>query len=200
MLIICDLSYRKNSLSYYEYVKPIEEIAKKSGIDFKTVHYTELLCDSLLKNSDNPIQKSPKGLILCGTALKDNKFLEDAEKFGFISNLNIPVLGICAGAQVIAVIFGGVIEENKQLGMTAVKKVSDSAVLNGMTEFDAYELHRNSVIISSDFEILAESDSGTAAFKHREKLIFGVMFHPEVRNERVVQNFLGIIQRAGEPV
>ncbi|MDD4128030.1 MAG: gamma-glutamyl-gamma-aminobutyrate hydrolase family protein [Methanomicrobium sp.] len=191
MIIICDLSYKTGSLSNYEYVKPIEEIVKTSGMKFKTVHYS-LLSKNDLKNAD--------GLILCGTALKDNKFLEDLSIFNFIKDLKFPVLGICAGIQVIAGIFGGNITANKKIGMTKVKKIKDDLLLKEMSEFEAYELHINSIDVPEDFLILAESDSGVQAVKHEEKLVYGVVFHPEVRNEQVVFNFLEVVRKASNPV
>ncbi|MDD3976931.1 MAG: glutamine amidotransferase [Methanomicrobium sp.] len=201
MIIICDLSYKSESLSFFEYVKPIEEIIKKSEMFFKTVHYSELEKKSESSNNSeeysglqNFLLKKATGIILCGTALKDNEFLKKTEIFQFLRYTDIPVLGICAGLQVIAKLFGGNLIENKKIGMTTVKKISDSPVLRSMDKFEAYELHKNSFELPPDFLILAESDTDIQVIKHRYKLIFGVIFHPEVRNERVVENFLGIIR------
>lgn len=201
MIIICDLSYKSESLSFFEYVKPIEEIIKKSEMSFKTVHYSELEKKSESSNNSeeysglqNFLLKKATGIILCGTALKDNEFLKKTEIFQFLRYTDIPVLGICAGLQVIAKLFGGNLIENKKIGMTTVKKISDSPVLRSMDKFEAYELYKNSFELPPDFLILAESDTDIQVIKHRYKLIFGVIFHPEVRNERVVENFLGIIR------
>ena len=39
---------------------------------------------------------------------------------------------------------------------------------------------------------MAVSDTGIQAVRHPEKPIFGVMFHPEVRNDEVVERFLAL--------
>ncbi|MBN2734771.1 MAG: gamma-glutamyl-gamma-aminobutyrate hydrolase family protein [Methanomicrobiaceae archaeon] len=183
MIYICDLCGEPDSLSYYEYVKPIEEIVKSFGREFKTIHYTAL--------SKNKPEKNDS-FILCGTALMDNKFLEDSDKFRFIMDTEISVLGVCAGVQVIAKIFGGNISLNRKIGMTKVIKTEDDPLFEGKSEFEAYELHNNSFDAPDDFIILARSESGVQAIKHKKRVIYGVVFHPEVRNEWVVCNFLKI--------
>jgi GMP synthase-like glutamine amidotransferase len=38
--------------------------------------------------------------------------------------------------------------------------------------------------------VLAESAKCVHAMKHRQKDIYGVLFHPEVRNKEVLQRFI----------
>jgi GMP synthase (glutamine-hydrolysing) len=42
----------------------------------------------------------------------------------------------------------------------------------------------------SEFTVTARSASGVQAIRHRERPVWGVSFHPEVRNEWVVEAFL----------
>ena len=42
-----------------------------------------------------------------------------------------------------------------------------------------------------NFNILAETNS-IQAIKHKEKPFYGIMFHPEVRNEEIVKNFISL--------
>ena len=57
-------------------------------------------------------------------------------------------------------------------------------------EFEAYELHNYSVKPSKDFEILAKSKKCVQAIKHKSKPIYGILFHPEVRNKWIIKRFL----------
>jgi GMP synthase (glutamine-hydrolysing) len=41
---------------------------------------------------------------------------------------------------------------------------------------------------------MAVSDSGVQAVRHPDIPLFGMMFHPEVRNDGVVERFLSLCQ------
>ena len=71
------------SLHYYEFVKPIEDIIKNQNLKFKTLHYTQL------KNKD---LSGYEKIIICGTSLKDNKYLDDLEFFVWLKELKKPIL------------------------------------------------------------------------------------------------------------
>ena len=212
-VLICNLCSREYPLSFAEYVKPVENIVKAAGCGFKTLHYPEI--DAAWEKGDLP---DISAIILCGTALKDNEFAEeiaDAEKFRFIRDAagkNIPILGICAGFQVLSKIFGGNIisERDLRIGMTKAKVVkttetsettdSSATIFEDRDNFEVYELHKNAVTLPECFEALAVADvddgngenARILAAKHRDKEIYGVLFHPEVRNEYIVENFLRI--------
>ena len=203
-VLICNLCSPKYPLSVAEYVKPVENIVKAAGCGFKTLHYSEI--DAAWEKGELP---DISAIILCGTALKDNEFAEDiadAEKFRFIrdaADKNIPILGICAGFQVLSKIFGGDVigERDLRIGMTKAKVVKTTGTAEKIFEnrdnFEVYELHKNAVTLPECFEALAvaDDDGGNGrilAAKHRDKEIYGVLFHPEVRNEYVVRNFLRI--------
>ncbi|MEK6916511.1 MAG: hypothetical protein AABW92_02090, partial [Nanoarchaeota archaeon] len=55
---------------------------------------------------------------------------------------------------------------------------------------EAYSLHGNGLENLDQFDILAESAKSVQAIKHKKKEFYGIMFHPEVRNEKIVRNFL----------
>ncbi len=207
-VLICNLCSSRYPLSVAEYVKPVENIVKKAGFGFKTLHYSEI--DAALTRGDLP---DISAIILCGTALKDNEFAEsmgdagNADKFRFIrdaSGKDIPILGIGSGFRVLAEIAGAAVigERDLRIGMTKAKVVKTTGTAEKIFEnrdnFEVYELHKNAVTLPDCFEALAvaDVDGGNGengrilAAKHRDKEIYGVLFHPEVRNEYVVGNFL----------
>ena len=58
-------------------------------------------------------------------------------------------------------------------------------------EFEAYNLHQNSLTNINKFDILAISENDSIqAIKHKHKPFYGIIFHPEVRNESIIKNFI----------
>ena len=172
MILVVNLCLEK--LHYLEFVKPIEDVLEKN---FFTKHYLEL------KQSD--FEKCDK-VIICGTSLKDNKFLEDLEKFNWIKDFQKPIFGICAGFQLIGLLHKG--ELKKELEIGYFHENFENEFLGVNHDVEVYHLHNNYVKFDFSFEVF--SKSGIAqAIKHKEKQIYGTLFHPEVRNKEIILNF-----------
>jgi GMP synthase (glutamine-hydrolysing) len=159
-----------NKLSEREFVIPFEYN------NSRTNHYSEL---KDLRWADK--------ILITGTALRDNEYLDNLDKFDWLKNVNKPVLGICSGAQIITSVFGGKIIKNQEIGMVDV-----NGNLFGKTKFQAYSLHQNGISNLVEFDILARSKNSIQAIKHKSKDIYGIIFHPEVRNEWVVEKFIEV--------
>jgi GMP synthase-like glutamine amidotransferase len=168
------ISTCSEKLNEEEFVKPIAGIVEKN---YEIRHYTE----------KTDLKKYEK-LIICGTALKDNDFLKNLTHFNWIKESNIPLLGICSGMQVIALQFGAKPVKKKEIGMTKIKSIKKNILFTG--DFEAYELHGNGLSNLNQFEILAKSENTPQAIKHKTKNIYGIMFHPEVRNSNIILNFI----------
>ena len=181
MILIVDLCYRPGSLSAFEFVDPIASIVRETGREHCVRHYTAVDAGTV-ENAD--------AVILCGTALKDNGYIDRIAMFSWIRECDGPVLGICAGMQVIGLVFGGELVSTPEIGMTSVRVSRDDPLFAGTTSFEAYELHTYALDPPGDLEVLAVSDICVQAVRHRTRPIIGVMFHPEVRNEWAVQRFL----------
>jgi len=76
--------------------------------------------------------------------------------------------------------------------MIRIHRTADDPLFDGKETFEGYALHRNSVRPPGTFRVLAVSDGGIQAMRHPGRPLYGVMFHPEVRNEWVVERFLRI--------
>jgi GMP synthase (glutamine-hydrolysing) len=187
MILIVDLAYRPGSLSAEEFVAPVERILRHEGFSTLIRHFTDIAPGDL---------DSADGVILCGTALKDSGYLEGLERFAWLPPFPGPVLGICAGMQVIARIYGGGTPSGVAIGMAGQEVVSPDPLLAGRDRFEAYELHSLSVVPPVSFRILAISRSGVQAIRHTDRPVYGVMFHPEVRNEWLVRRFLALCHPA----
>ncbi len=183
MILMVDLCYEKESLSSYEFVLPIADILRKTKTPHKIVHYTELSGD-LLDRSEK--------IILCGTALKDNAYSEQTNLFSWIKKYEKPMLGICAGMQVIGSAFGGNIIPMPTIGLEKIEIVRDTPLLGEPRQIDGYHLHNFGVTLPKGFELVAGSPERIEAFLHCQKPIYGIIFHPEVRNRWIVERFINL--------
>ncbi|MBS3092639.1 hypothetical protein J4466_04430 [Candidatus Pacearchaeota archaeon] len=162
-----------------EFVRPIKDILMSRGIKFKIVHYKELKKIDI----DNA-----KRIIICGTSIKDNNFLKNMKSFSWITGCNKPILGICGGMQIIGMSFRNThLEKKKQIGMYGVDFEKEFFGLQGRVE--VYELHSRYIIPNlKDFEIFAVKQC-PQAIKHKTMPYYGVLFHPEVRNKTIIEEF-----------
>ncbi len=179
--IVLVINICKERLHYYEFVKPIEDILLNAGVKFYTKHYTKVV--------DGDLKKADK-MIICGTSLKDNDFLANcSNKFRWLKYYNKPILGICGGMHAIGVIFGGLILDEKEIGLFEEKFTKDFLGIVGKKE--VYHLHGKYIDFFDlpEFGVLNKG-SMPQCVKHISLPIYGVLFHPEVRNKELIQNFL----------
>ncbi|MDG1817701.1 MAG: glutamine-hydrolyzing GMP synthase [Aquiluna sp.] len=116
-----------------------------------------------------------------------------------ILKLGIPILGICYGFQVLAAALGGRVDKTgkREYGATELS-VSVNGTLLGdqpVTQI-CWMSHGDQVMEApSGFEVLASTQTTpVAAFESKEKRIYGVQWHPEVKHseqgQQVLENFL----------
>lgn len=168
----------KEKFHYYEFVKPIEDIIKKTNIEFVSINYKDLTAE-LISESEK--------IIICGTSLKDNSFLDDVEDFFWLKDYDKPVLGICGGMHILGLVFNGSLLKMQEIGLTNIDSKKDFFGIRNSEE--VYELH-NFYAISKEFHVLAESKNCPQAIKHKQRPFYAVLFHPEVRNKELIRNFI----------
>ncbi|NYT07729.1 MAG: glutamine amidotransferase [Methanomicrobiales archaeon] len=186
MIVLVDLSYREGSLAREEFVLPIAAILNAEGSEYRIVHHTR---------SPEDAARECDGIILCGTPVMDNGFLETPQSFSWIAETDLPVLGICAGMEILALLAGGRVVSGPEIGMTEVRVTAGDPVVPAIRSFEAYELHENACTLPPGFVTLAESDRCIQMFRDPVRPVYGVMFHPEVRNEWVVGRFVSAFCR-----
>ncbi len=183
MILVVDLCRNPSSLSKYEFVDPIAGVVRRMGSEYEILHFTELTKE-VIERSDR--------IILCGTALKDNLYARRINLFSWIEALNKPILGICAGMQVVASVFGGGIVPQPKIGLEKIDIVKESPLLGQPREIEGYHLHNFGVTLPLGFELVAGRLDSIEAFKHANKSIYGIIFHPEVRNRWIVERFVSL--------
>lgn len=174
----------KERLHYYEFVKPIEDVLLRNKIKFYTKHYTKIV--------DSDLKKANK-IIICGTSLKDNDFLDKINEFRWLKFYDKPIFGICGGMHVIGVIFGGLVLDKKEIGLFSEEFSKEFLGIIGRKE--VYHLHGKYVdffAMPELFEVFNKSKIPQCV-KHVEQDVYGVLFHPETRNKEIVLRFCELL-------
>lgn len=161
----------KEKLSELEFVRPIEKIVKTN---FVTKH-----CAQITRKDISAADK----IIICGTALADFEYLK--QDFSWIKTTDKPVLGICAGMQIISQALGIPLKDSTNIGVRKVITTTKNKLCEGT--FDAYFLHTKTAI--EKFVILATTNDVSCVVKHPDKEIYGCIFHLEVMNSGIITNF-----------
>jgi GMP synthase-like glutamine amidotransferase len=181
MILIVDLCYGPDSLSKFEFVSPIADTLRRLGSQLEVLHFNDISNDDLEKYDR---------IILCGTALKDNGYADQIDSFSWLKHFNKPVLGICAGMQVICKTFGGCIVPEPAIGLEKIQIVTETPLLGAPRQIEGYHLHNFGATIPSDFVLIAGTNDVVEAFKHINLPIYGIIFHPEVRNRWILERFV----------
>ena len=118
--------------------------------------------------------------------------------------LGIPTLGICYGAQLMALELGGKVERTNvsEFGKTGLTAVESHLFAGLPDEQTVWMSHRDTVTAPpAGAEVVAVSPSTpVAAFEQRERALYGVQFHPEVvhtpHGTDLLKNFLYTVASA----
>jgi GMP synthase-like glutamine amidotransferase len=194
MILVVDLCWKKNSLSRPEFVDPVASALRKAGAEIKVLHYSELTSDRSSKQLYRDLLECD-GAVLCGTAIQDNFYAVEMDKFSWIKDHNYrkPILGICAGMQVIASAFGGKIIPRPAIGMEKVDIIKDTELLGEPRQIEGYHLHSYGATVPKGFHLVAGFYHKADAFVHERRPIYGLIFHPEVRNRWILQKFMELV-------
>ncbi|NGX56793.1 MAG: Aminodeoxychorismate/anthranilate synthase component 2 [Candidatus Anoxychlamydiales bacterium] len=139
------------------------------------------------------LKNKPFAIILSGNSANypNLPMFEYNGVFEIIRNSNIPILGICAGHQMLVFSEGySFVRSMGWADLTSLEKLDevkpikivkqDPIFKNIKNPFIAPEIHSWSVkIIPDDFELLAKS-TYVQCIKHKHKMIYGEQFHAEV--------------------
>jgi GMP synthase (glutamine-hydrolysing) len=115
-----------------------------------------------------------------------------------IFDLGIPTLGICYGAQLMALDLGGHVDRTdaSEFGKTDLHVQESSLLKDTPSEQTVWMSHRDTVVAAPEgARVVAQSQSTpVAAFEAPERGLYGVQFHPEVvhtpHGMDVLKNFL----------
>ncbi len=154
---------------------------------------------------DHPISKikeiDPVGIILSGGP-KSVYDTSAPRRWRDLVALNIPILGICYGMQLLVLGHDGDVTASKhhEYGSASVEADLTSRLFRDLEKNEpVWMSHGDHVTTIPDgWYQTATSDSGiVAAVEHGEKPLFGVQFHPEVTQtqagSKIIRNFIYLI-------
>ena len=175
-----------------QYTQLIARRVRECGV------YSEILPFNV--DLDNIRRAHPKGIILSGGPASVFERGAPICNIGIFS-LNIPILGICYGLQLIAFLLGGKVETgaSQEYGSTILRVIKKFPIFDGIKgEIRVWMSHGDRLIMPPPgFDILAKSPSSPiAAIGNKKKNIYGLQFHPEVVHteggKNIIKNFLKI--------
>jgi GMP synthase (glutamine-hydrolysing) len=148
--------------------------------------YSEIVPHDITPDEIKTLSKkfNVKGLILSGGP--SSVYEQNAPRLDpRILEVNVPILGLCYGHQLIAQITKGKVEPAtcKEYGIAQVEIDKTVGVLEGLSKKEKVWMSHGDTVFAPPpgFEVLAHTQScPVAAFKHKEKPIYGLQWHPEV--------------------
>ncbi len=164
--------------------------------------FSEIVSHKKIRTSD--INQSVRGIILSGGPLnvyQINKYSFDKK----ILELNIPILGICFGHQILSKLNGGRVKQSKhrEFGLANIFRKRDSLLTKNF-----YNMKKNKKVwmshadqvskLPKNFQVIASStNSKYAIVENKLKKFYGVQFHPEVTHtengKKLISNFVFLI-------
>ena len=163
----------------------------------RRIRELNIYCEIFPFNKIPEISSEYVGIILSGSPFSVHD--KDSPEINFEAFNNLPVLGICYGAQLIAKENDCVVtkSEIREYGRAKLSYVdSDSLLMNGVElDSDVWMSHGDSITeINDSFQILASTkDVKITSYYLKKKNYFGLQFHPEVTHSafgrKILDNF-----------
>jgi len=181
----------------YSGLKLRERVQEQSGLRCVVVHFTEVRGEDLDRSN-------VKAILITGRSKTVSRNL-DAQFHPLILSTKIPMFGFCGGMQLIGQAYSAKVGplrklregekdpnpsyhpgQFKEWGFLPVQIVRRDSLFEGLPEeIVVRQAHAFQVLqVPAEFELLASSpECPVEAFKHRERLVCGTQFHPEVNDD-----------------
>ena len=178
-------------------------------IDFGS-QYTQLIVRRLrecgyfakLYNPNDLKSCSPKGIILSGGPRSVSDPDSPDIDLEYLESLDIPILGICYGMQLLNKKNGGVVEpgETREYGPASLKPSNGSGLFNGLSESSQIWMSHSDTCtqLPDGAKIIGTNENDVPVAIQISEKIFGIQFHPEVTHshegKQVLENFLSMVE------
>ncbi|MFC0853304.1 glutamine-hydrolyzing GMP synthase [Halalkalibacter oceani] len=191
MIVVLDFGGQYNQL--------ITRRIRDLGV-YSELHSNKITADELKK-------MNLKGIIFSGGP--NSAYVEGAPKCDpAIFELDVPILGICYGMQLMTQHFGGRVEaaEHREYGKARIKVENQSNLFLGLPiEQSVWMSHGDLIVAPPDGFVVDASNPScpVAAMSDERRQLYGVQFHPEVRHsefgDALLKNFaFEVCKCAGE--
>ena len=169
----------------------------------RTVREIGVYCEIITYNKEIDYSENLKGIILSGSPFSVNQENSLEVNIKAIAD-QVPVLGVCYGAQLTAKQFGGLVEKSnkREYGRANFNTIVSDVFLSHISPASQVWMSHSDTIKSlpESFTILGNTESiPVAAFKTEicKHPIYGLQFHPEVyhstEGKQIIENFLTLI-------
>jgi GMP synthase (glutamine-hydrolysing) len=160
----------------------------------QNVYSVVLPCNSSIEQIR---KQNPVGIILSGgpsSVYDKDAPVADPQAF----ELGVPVLGICYGLQFMAHALGGKVRaaKHREYGHAQVERIAESELFRDLpSTLEVWMSHGDEALeLPPGFKLIAKTPSAVAAIENRDKGLFAVQFHPEVRHTKlgteILRNFV----------
>jgi len=172
----------------------------------RAVREANVYCEIIPYHKTVVIEPGLKGIILSGSPFSVNEpGAPDVDIQAMIAQ--VPVLGVCYGAQLTARRFGGLVAKSnkREYGRAQLQRTKDDVIFQDVAPQSQVWMSHSDTIkeMPAGFELLATTESiPVAAFRRVETTgangtmhpLYGVQFHPEVyhstEGKKILKNFL----------
>ena len=164
----------------------------------RSIRELNVYCEIIPFSKRIDSSSSIKGIILSGSPFSVNDGLAPEINFQDLFE-DVPVLGICYGAQLMAKSYGGVVEKSdkREYGRALLQEVAPDSLFESVHKSSQVWMSHSDTIkkLPDNFILLGETDSiPIAAFRASDKPLYGLQFHPEVyhssEGKKILRNFL----------
>ncbi len=165
----------------------------------RKIRELNVFCEIYPFNHPLVLDASVKGVIFSGSPFS---VLQENAPFPAYDwqNSEVPVLGLCYGAQLMASQTGGKVtpSTHREYGRANLDEVNNSSpiFLNIKSGTQVWMSHGDTITeLSKEYSVISATASiPVAAFEHSERNIFGLQFHPEVYHstdgKTILKNFV----------
>lgn len=177
-IVVVNLAFDRNELRY------VEPFRRAFASPVTVVHWSDV---QDLDDVD--------GIVLSGQPVTDPSHTRAVvhENFGWVADVEIPLIGICGGHQVIGLLFGADLRRNdaEPLGLYPVFVTEDGVLdplfkdieledRDGRPSFMSCAHHRDTITLPEGFVLLASTElCPIALMRHPTRSVYGSQLHLE---------------------
>lgn len=167
----------------------------------RAVREANVYCEIIPFHKPFTVEPGLKGIILSGSPFSVNEpNAPDTDVAALVGQ--VPVLGVCYGAQLTAKKYGGLVakSDKREYGRAILQRKKEDILFSDVSDQSQVWMSHSDTIkqLPDGFELLADTDSiPVAAFRKAGidgNPLYGVQFHPEVyhskEGKKIINNFL----------
>ncbi len=120
--------------------------------------------------------------------------------FDYLRGMEVPVLGVCYGMQLLNLKFGGRVhpKNTREYGPATLKVARADGLLEGVSDSQIWMSHSDTCERPVESEVLASNLDGIPVALRFDERFYGIQFHPEVshthQGRQVLRNFLAMVE------